>query len=392
MTTPNDEKPMKNHFSLNIPSELRPEFEEMVTRENATRMVYGFIVAGLAQLAFLWQDWQRSQHGMFEQHSAYRWIFYNHLAWWLMMWIPVEFAWNWSRIRNGQYPLRRLKRLVGIGIVWAWAFQLMVGALNFQVNHTLDHFAAALVIASIFILKVKTRFWLSLISAAVMSAIVFFQTDLSKLQIQFVPFSILIWTLMIFLFSIVWYNKMAQQFLDEKMLMAQKCQLSEQGEILAAQNLIIENDKTRLVQQLEGSYRQLSIFALRLAQNGDFLNEVKTVIETINTSDGESTDKKKRLMRKIEQESANENNWQQFREQFELVHPHFFTAILKRFPTLNTSELRLLSFLKMNLDTQEISAILGISLQSVNTARYRLRKHLGLATEVGLSEFLQRFQ
>lgn len=68
MTTPNDEKTRGNHFSLNIPSELRPEFEEMVARENATRMVYGFIVAGLAQLAFLWQDWQRLQQGMFEQH------------------------------------------------------------------------------------------------------------------------------------------------------------------------------------------------------------------------------------------------------------------------------------------------------------------------------------
>ena len=175
------------------------------------------------------------------------------------------------------------------------------------------------------------------------------------------------------------------------MLAAQKRQLTDQSELLAAQNQVIENDKAVLARQLEGSNRQISTFALQLAKKGNFLDGVKTDIEHIGTPGAEDADRERRLIRKVDRENIDENDWGQFREQFELVHPHFFTAILEQFPALNAHELRLMTLLKMNLDTKEISAIFGISAQSLNTARYRLRKHLGLATEEGLYEFVHRF-
>ncbi len=73
------------------------------------------------------------------------------------------------------------------------------------------------------------------------------------------------------------------------------------------------------------------------------------------------------------------------------MHPNFFKAVLAQFPTLGASDLRLLSLLKMNLESKEIADILGISAQSLNAARYRLRKNIGLTSEENLTEFVHRF-
>jgi DNA-binding CsgD family transcriptional regulator len=42
----------------------------------------------------------------------------------------------------------------------------------------------------------------------------------------------------------------------------------------------------------------------------------------------------------------------------------------------------------MNIDSKEFASILRISAQSTNTARYRLRKRLGLLEEESLENFV----
>jgi DNA-binding CsgD family transcriptional regulator len=387
-----DSKTKKFIFPKPIPLELRPELEDRTVRENAKRIVYGFYVGIFGHIAALWIGWQRMQQGMFEQQPAYCWIFYIHLVWWLLMWIPFNFIWNWSRIQNGQYPIGPLRLLVGVCIGWAITISLLLAIFNFQFSHALGAFAVVMFNFSLFILPASTRLWVLLICGVVMSVTVYSQLDLTKLQMQYWISSIIGFSLFIFLITTVWYNNMVRQFLDEKVLDTQKVQLTKQAELLAAQNQIIENDKTLLAQQLEDSHQQLNAFALRLAKNGNFLDSVQTDLANINTPQIEDADKKKRLLRKIEQENTRENDWTHFRGQFEQVHPNFFPMLLAEFPTLSTNDLRLMSLLKMNLETQEIADILGISTQSLNTARYRLRKHLGLNAEENLFEFVQRFK
>ena len=50
--------------------------------------------------------------------------------------------------------------------------------------------------------------------------------------------------------------------------------------------------------------------------------------------------------------------------------------------------MRLAALMKMSLTTKEMATILNISPDSVNKARYRLRKKLNLSTDDSLSDFI----
>ena len=59
------------------------------------------------------------------------------------------------------------------------------------------------------------------------------------------------------------------------------------------------------------------------------------------------------------------------------------------FPTLKKNDLKLCAYLKMGLSSKEIASLLNTNLRSIETARYRLRKKLGLEGGANLTGFLQ---
>ncbi|MEY4703379.1 MAG: hypothetical protein RIR96_1276, partial [Bacteroidota bacterium] len=64
-------------------------------------------------------------------------------------------------------------------------------------------------------------------------------------------------------------------------------------------------------------------------------------------------------------------------------------VVLKEtYPTISPNEIKLCTYLRMNLSTKEIAQLMNISVRGVEIGRYRLRKKLGLATEVNLFDHL----
>lgn len=83
-----------------------------------------------------------------------------------------------------------------------------------------------------------------------------------------------------------------------------------------------------------------------------------------------------------------EADWQQFKTRFEDVYPGFFSALLSRYPDLTKAEIRLLALLKLQIDSTQMSRMLGISPESIQKASYRLRKKLGVSGKLYLSDLL----
>lgn len=81
--------------------------------------------------------------------------------------------------------------------------------------------------------------------------------------------------------------------------------------------------------------------------------------------------------------------WTEFEYRFQNVHEEFYQKLKEKFPELSPSEIRLAAFLRLNMTSKEISSITGQSVNSLETARYRLRKKLGITNqEVNLVNFL----
>lgn len=78
----------------------------------------------------------------------------------------------------------------------------------------------------------------------------------------------------------------------------------------------------------------------------------------------------------------------EFRRQFLTVYPAFLLRLREACPAVTRGEELLAMLLRLNLSSEEIALVLGNSRTSVNTARFRLRKKLGMERERSIESFL----
>lgn len=77
-----------------------------------------------------------------------------------------------------------------------------------------------------------------------------------------------------------------------------------------------------------------------------------------------------------------------FFSNFEKLYPNFKVSLFKVSQNLTANELKLAAFLRLNLTSKEISKLLNVHPDSVNKARYRLRKKLNLSSKEGLTTYI----
>lgn len=101
-------------------------------------------------------------------------------------------------------------------------------------------------------------------------------------------------------------------------------------------------------------------------------------------------DLKSQLITLIES-NPKENDLASFFVDFEKIYPSFGNAIQRMVSDITSSEIRLCILMRLNLSSKEIAQSLNITVDSVNKARYRLRKKMGLTSNDDLYSFLLRF-
>lgn len=83
-----------------------------------------------------------------------------------------------------------------------------------------------------------------------------------------------------------------------------------------------------------------------------------------------------------------EGVWQDFESRFEQVYESFYQTLNAQYPDLTPGERKLCALLRLNISSKDIAAITLQNPQSVDMARYRLRKKLKLSPDVNLVDFL----
>lgn len=149
----------------------------------------------------------------------------------------------------------------------------------------------------------------------------------------------------------------------------------------------------KLEQDLRFKNKQLTTHTLHLVQKNGMMKDLKEKVDgLLPTSDSDINKSLRKLEQMVDYSFNLDDDWEQFRLYFEEVHTDFFEALKNEFPELTTNELRLAALAKLNLSIKEMAAIMGITSNSVKTARYRLRKKLDLETEENLTEFLMTIE
>lgn len=79
-----------------------------------------------------------------------------------------------------------------------------------------------------------------------------------------------------------------------------------------------------------------------------------------------------------------------FRQRFNLLYPRFHAALQEKAPNIGRREELLAMLIVLRQDMHQIEAIMGIAYRSVNMARYRLRKKLGLDGDESLEDTIRK--
>ncbi len=140
--------------------------------------------------------------------------------------------------------------------------------------------------------------------------------------------------------------------------------------------------------QLNAKNRELTSKALFISNNNKTLEEAVESIDNYLSSENPN----KRELRKLKshlQSIYEEKSWDDFLRHFEDVHPNFYKILTKKYQELSAGELKICAFLRMNLNTKEISQITNQTLKSIEVARTRIRKKLGIDHSESLTKTIQ---
>jgi len=174
------------------------------------------------------------------------------------------------------------------------------------------------------------------------------------------------------------------------------------NELRAKQQLIFEQEKEierrtkeKIKLNLEYKKRELASKAIQIYQVNKHTENTVSKLKNLKykiRSKGKVGDELKEYIQSIINEihfSSNVQIWDEFEMYFNKVTPGFKKWLTNSFPSLTANEIRLCIFSQLNLKPKEISNITLQSIKSINAARIRLRKKLGIDNpQLSISAFL----
>ena len=81
-----------------------------------------------------------------------------------------------------------------------------------------------------------------------------------------------------------------------------------------------------------------------------------------------------------------------FKDKFNETNPRYLEILLKNYPTLTQREISICMYLKLNYSSADISKELEITLASVDTYRYNIRKKIGVKRKASLVSHLNTIE
>ena len=142
-------------------------------------------------------------------------------------------------------------------------------------------------------------------------------------------------------------------------------------------------EKEKVDVELEFKKKELTTHALNLARKNETLENLKLKAQELREKENMGVGYNQ-LIRSINFDLQDDNNWENFSRYFEEVHKDFNSNVTKKYPEVTPNELRLMALLKMNLSSKEIANILNISIPGIKKARQRLRKKMNLSSKDSL--------
>jgi len=137
--------------------------------------------------------------------------------------------------------------------------------------------------------------------------------------------------------------------------------------------------------EIENKNKEIATHATYAAEMNRYLQSLLN--ELNNIPEIEKTKSLNKIINDIKYK-LNRNSYDTLDKYFKQLLPEFEKKLLKINPDLSATDIKLAYLLRTKMSSKEIADIMCYSLDSVKTARYRLRKKLNLVSKQNMCNFL----
>ena len=186
-----------------------------------------------------------------------------------------------------------------------------------------------------------------------------------------ISYLVLAFLLLVILF--VWFI-FRKRLTDKKLLLAEK-----------ERNIAhLENENIQI--QIEYKNKELAQKALNIAKLHENTIELKSDLNQIMINPTDDKDREfRKLLNKLDNSIENPSIWEEFDLRFKEIHVDFYKTLISTYPDLSKTEVKIISLIRLNLNTKEIADITNRSLRTIQNTRNSIRRKMKLNQEDDLA-------
>ena len=160
------------------------------------------------------------------------------------------------------------------------------------------------------------------------------------------------------------------------------------------QKQIAEQSKLVAELELKSTERELRYVSTSIMEKNEMIETIKKDINYASQylSDSDSKYLLNPLRTKLDDATSGLSDWEEFQKHFNKTYPGFLEQLANLNRSLTIPDLRLCAYLRAGQTTKEIANMTGLSVRSIESRRYRLRKKLDLDRDTSLHEFIQNIE
>ncbi len=179
--------------------------------------------------------------------------------------------------------------------------------------------------------------------------------------------------------------------ITEKKQNEEKIRIS--NEIIYSKNKELEQKNKKIEELLRKQETDLYLKTIKLSNVNGILNKTKSELDSLMLEYGAQGKKYiKKISKNIENIlNSGNNNWQEIQIEFEKIRPKFFKSLSMNYPSLTANDLKHCYYIVTGLSSAEVSDLINLTVRSVETSRYRIKRKLELPREISLFDFLNRY-
>ncbi len=168
--------------------------------------------------------------------------------------------------------------------------------------------------------------------------------------------------------------------------------VAQNVKILEQERIISEQQKQLLQNELDLKSKELASMALEAGYKDQVIENLKETITGQRRKGQLDSREIDNLIKTINSDIDKSEFWTIFHNNFDLIHENFFRNLRQRFPDLTPTDLKFCALMRLNMSTKDIADFTHLTVRGVETARYRIRRKLGIDSKASIVQFLIDFK